>query len=536
MSSSPSILLVDDNPENVRALELVLEPIGVDCVRATSGFEALREVLRRDFAAILLDVHMPDMDGLETASLIKRRTRSRDVPIVFLTGRDRDPATISRAFSVGGVVDYVMKPYEPELLRSKVGALVKLHRKEDELRESEERFRAAFEDAPIGIAMLDTHGLWVAANRPLADMLGRTTADLIDAPPFDLRHLSGPEGDDQLAQLLAGQIRSFSVERRLFSATCSTLWAAINVSLARDRNGDPLHLICQVEDATERKAAEESMSARIAFLAYHDELTRLPNRAMLREHLELALARAVRNENAVALLNLDLNRFKLVNDSLGHAAGDELLRQAGTRLASAVRASDLVARVGGDEFIVLLADLDAAKAREIAELVAVGIHESLSAPFTISGAEFFIGTSVGISLHQGVSSSSAAPDAELLLRNADAAMYEAKQAGAATMVFARPGDEPRERLALMTDLRRAADDDEFVLHWLPIVDLDTSRVCGVEALIRWHDEERGWIPPLEIMSLAEECGLADRIGTWVLGEAARQQREWTDAGLDLEVA
>ncbi|MEA2425262.1 MAG: hypothetical protein QOH13_1672, partial [Thermoleophilaceae bacterium] len=276
MSGAPSILLVDDKPENLLALEAVLEPLDVECVRATSGFEALREVLRHDFAAILLDVQMPNMDGIETAALIKRRARSRDVPIIFVTGRDRDPATIERAFSVGAV-DYVMKPYEPELLRSKLRALVQLHRKEAELRESEERFRSAFEHAPIGIAILDVNGGWVDTNRALGDMLGRTTADLLDAPPFNLRHLTAVEGGDELAELLAGTRRSFTVERRLLTAMAGTVWAAISVSLVHDSNGDPLHLICQVEDVTERRAAEESLSARVAFLAYHDELTGLPN-------------------------------------------------------------------------------------------------------------------------------------------------------------------------------------------------------------------------------------------------------------------
>src|SRR3954453_18779781 len=194
MSSSPSILLVDDNPENVRALELVLEPIGVECVAAYSGFEALREVLRRDFAAILLDVQMPDMDGLETAAMIKRRPRSGDTPIIFVTGREREPEMVARAFSLGAV-DYVVKPYEPALLRSKVQALVDLQRKDAELRESEERFRAAFEHAPIGIAILDHLGNWVDTNGALADMLGRSREELIDAPPFDLRHLNA-DGDD----------------------------------------------------------------------------------------------------------------------------------------------------------------------------------------------------------------------------------------------------------------------------------------------------------------------------------------------------
>src|SRR3954466_15159292 len=217
MSSSPSILLVDDNPENVRALELVLEPIGVDCVRAYSGFEALREVLRRDFAAILIDVLMPDMDGLETASIIKRRPRSCDTPIIFVSGREREPAMISRAFSLGAV-DYVVKPYEPALLRSKVQALVDLYRKDAELRESEERFRAAFEHAPIGIAMLDRFGNWIDTNDALIELLGRSRHELLESPPFDLRHLAGLEDGDELDQLLNNNRRSFAVERRLLSA------------------------------------------------------------------------------------------------------------------------------------------------------------------------------------------------------------------------------------------------------------------------------------------------------------------------------
>src|SRR3954447_23605278 len=474
MSSSPSILLVDDNPENVRALELVLEPIGVDCVRAYSGFEALREVLRRDFAAILIDVLMPDMDGLETASIIKRRPRSCDTSIIFVSGREREPAMISRAFSLGAV-DYVVKPYEPALLRSKVQALVDLYKKDAALRESEERFRAAFEHAPIGIAILDRFGNWLDTNNALAELLGRPREELLEAPPFGLRHLAPPEQEDALAELLNGARRAFAVERRLLCSSGATLWAGISVSLVRYRDGEPLHLICQVEDVSERKAAEKSMSKRIAYLAYHDELTGLPNRAMFREHLDLALARADRHGTAIAVLNLDLNRFKLVNDSLGHAAGDQLLREAGARLAGAVRASDLVARVGGDEFIVLLADLELGRERDVAELVADAIHDSLARPFTISGAEFYLGASVGIALYPTESVGGPQPDAEGLLRKAAAAMSEARQSGVRSPVGRESGEAPLERLELMTRLRRAADQDEFTLHWLPIIDLDTGR-------------------------------------------------------------
>src|SRR3954447_25557347 len=275
MARSPSILLVDDHDANLLALEAVLEPLGVDCVRATSGFEALREALRQDFAAILIDVQMPEMDGIETASIIKRRPRSCDTPIIFVTGREREPAMIARAFALGAV-DYVVKPFEPALLRSKVQALVDLYKKDAALRESEERFRAAFEHAPIGIAILDRFGNWLDTNTALAELLGRPREELLEAPPFGLRHLAPPEQEDALAELLNGARRSFAVERRLFCSSGATLWAGISVSLVRDRDGEPLHLICQVEDVSERKAAEKSMSKRIAYLAYHDELTGLP--------------------------------------------------------------------------------------------------------------------------------------------------------------------------------------------------------------------------------------------------------------------
>jgi diguanylate cyclase (GGDEF)-like protein/PAS domain S-box-containing protein len=534
MSTAPSVLLVDDNPENLTALRAVLEPTGVECVCAVSGFEALREVLRRDFAAILLDVQMPDMDGLETAAIIKRRARSRDTPIIFVTGHEREPAMIARAFSLGAV-DYVVKPYEPALLRSKIQALVELHRKDAELRESEARFRAAFEHAPIGIAILDRLGNWLDTNGALSDMLARTRDELIDAPPFGLHTLSDDPEDTELTELFAGTRRSFTVERRLFKSSGAATWVAISVSLVRDRDGQPLHLICQVEDITQRKAEAESMNKRIAYLAYHDELTGLPNRAMFREHLDLALARAERHGTAVAVLNLDLNRFKLVNDSLGHAAGDQLLREAGARLAAAVRASDLVARVGGDEFIVLLADLEHGREREVAELVANGVHEALAKAFTISGAEFYVGTSIGIALYPTDSIAAPQPDAEGLLRKADGAMYEAKQNGLPSVVCREPDGAPLKRLELMTRLRRAAEDDEFALHWLPIIDLDTGRACAAEALIRWHDGDR-WVMPDEFMALAEETGLIDQIGMWVMEEAARQQVEWSEGGLELDVS
>jgi diguanylate cyclase (GGDEF)-like protein len=275
--------------------------------------------------------------------------------------------------------------------------------------------------------------------------------------------------------------------------------------------------------------------SRIAYMAYHDELTGLPNRAMFREHLELALARTARNGMAMAVLYLDLNRFKLVNDSLGHAAGDELLRQAAARLAGAVRASDLIAREGGDEFIVLLADLDPSGAEDIAERVASAIHAALRTPFTISGEEFYIGTAVGIALYSGDDGGPAKSDGDELLSHADAAMYEAKQAGAPTAVYRPPEGDPLDRLGLITRLHKAIERMDFTLHWLPIIDLNTQSVCGMEALMRWRDPVRGWVPPTDFIALLEENGMIDQAGLWALGEAAGRQAAWREEGLDLDV-
>ena len=653
------MLVVDDRAENLMALDAILDPLGVEVVHAGSGHEALRQLLHHDFAAILLDVQMPDMDGFETARLIKKRERTRDIPIIFVTAFERDQAAIARGFQAGAV-DYVTKPFDPDLLRARVGSLVDLWRKDVALRESEERFRTAFEDAPIGVALVALDGRWLAVNRALSSITGRAAGDLLAAPPFDLQRLAGyDDGADGIAELLAGTRSSFSVERRLVGPGTDALWLRIKVSLVRDRRGEPAHLVCQFEDFSEERRAHENLERivdqfqraldaardavfifdartmrlsyvnqgaveqtgfsvgellamrpfdlavelgeeayreileplirsraesaslatvhqrrdgttvpvelsfqtiatvgrtrrivavardvseqrraeeRIAYLAFYDELTDLPNRAMFREHLDLALARSKRHGTSVAVLNIDLNRFKLVNDSLGHAAGDELLRQVAGRLRAAKRASDLLARVGGDEFLVLLADL-AADAEEVARTVAAALHAAIAAPFQVSGAEFHVGTSVGIALFPDAGAESERqPDADRLLERADAAMYEAKQRGSGTELYRRPAGEPVDRLSLITRLRRSADKDEFVLHWQPIVDLEELRVVGVEALMRWHDPDRGWVMPADFMSLAEESGVLERVSRWALREAALREREWAARGLDLDVA
>jgi diguanylate cyclase (GGDEF)-like protein len=286
-------------------------------------------------------------------------------------------------------------------------------------------------------------------------------------------------------------------------------------------------------DVTERKRAEE----QVAYLAYHDRLTGLPNRAMFEELLELDLARARRHHRVVAVLYLDLDNFKLVNDSLGHDAGDELLRQVATRLAQASRDTDLVARLGGDEFMLLLSDLPGGpadlpgEARAVAEAVADRIHESLQPPFRLAETEFHVSASIGISLFPLDADGTAA-----LLRNADAAMYRSKNAGpGGSGLSPLAVGDPGGRLSLATRLRRAVEEQRWELHYQPIVELATGRTVAVEALMRWIEPGRGLILPAEFLPLAEEMGLMEPIGDWVIGELSRRWASWAEEGLPLDM-
>jgi diguanylate cyclase (GGDEF)-like protein len=262
--------------------------------------------------------------------------------------------------------------------------------------------------------------------------------------------------------------------------------------------------------------------------ALHDTLTHLPNRALLAEHLNVALARARRSGRAVAVAYVDLDDFKLVNDNLGHAAGDRLLVELSERLRGCVRATDVVARQGGDEFLLLLADLDDAEAaRQAAVATFDRIRAALDEPFRLDGAELAIGVSMGVSVFP-----EDAADAETLHRHADASMYRAKQSGGGLMLF--DSDEtaaPLARLSLAARLRRAIDHGELELHYQPIWDLESDAIMGMESLVRWRHPRRGLIPPVEFIPVAEQTGVIDALGDWVVEETCRQARARQDLGL-----
>ncbi len=327
----------------------------------------------------------------------------------------------------------------------------------------------------------------------------------------------------------------FGAEYRLIAKNGRMVWIRDDAALAPGEDGEPQFWQGVMVDITERKLAEE----QVAFLAYHDMLTNLPNRRMFEEVLDLALARVRRRGLAVAVLYMDLDNFKLVNDSLGHAAGDELLRELANRLRHSVREADVVARQGGDEFLVLLGDLETEPLREgrsaaveLAEGVARRIQESLKRPFVLYGTEFYATASMGISLFPD-----SADDARALMRQADAAMYRSKRSAPGGFFrFTAETAERGDRLALATRLRKAVERKEWLLHYQPVVELASGRVVALEALIRWRRGQGKFVPPNDFIPLAEELGLIQEIGDWVLEEICRQLVEWSALGFEPSVS
>jgi diguanylate cyclase (GGDEF)-like protein len=302
---------------------------------------------------------------------------------------------------------------------------------------------------------------------------------------------------------------------------------------ARPRTEDGRRLVDGiVADVTDRRRSADELiaaQARLAHLAYHDALTDLPNRLLFQEHLEQAIARARRGNQAVAVLFVDLDDFKLVNDSHGHSTGDELLRVVADRLRDAVRATDVVARLGGDEFLVLVADVELQAAAEAAERVAENIRAALSAPVRLEPGELYTHASIGASLYPADAES-----AEELLSKADIAMYRAKHAERLALRPAIASSlDAADQLATVARLRGALERGELVLHYQPLVALDEGRMVGVEALIRWNDGERGLVGPDSFVALAERAGLIASISEWVVESACAQVAEWRRAGIDV---
>ena len=408
-----------------------------------------------------------------------------------------------------------------------------------ELEEAQTKYGALVEQIPaiVYVDLADEHMTSTYVSPQILELLGVDPQEYIDDPNLWASLLHPEDRDDAVATYLRGRASGepFVFEYRLVARNGRVVWFRDSAIVLPDAEGRP-HLIQGVMlDITERKAAE----AQIAYLAYHDKLTGLPNRAMFDELLGLALARAHRSDLGVAVVSVDLDNFKLVNDSLGHEAGDALIGQLAERLRYATRDTDLVTRPGGDEFLLLLADIDRTPpmpggqdgAAIVAESIAGRVQQALKDPFLIGDTELYLTASLGISIFP-----LDADDAIDLLKNADTAMFRSKKAGpGGYVVHTTDSADAMTRLSLSTRLRQAVERKQWRLHYQPLIELATGRMYGVEALIRWPEPSGSLVAPGEFIPLAEEMGLIETIGEWVLEEICRQDAMWRAEGLTLDV-
>lgn len=534
------ILIVDDEPRMRSSLRLILYGTGCDILECGNGREALAVLKSQEIALALLDINLPDISGLEIMEWIA--DFKMPTSVIMISADDSIDSAIRAMRS--GAAEFVRKQSELEEIQHKVNSV--LHRRSLErshvlmtarLEQSERLHRFLVESSPDLIYTLDPDGCFMFINGRVESLLGYSRDELIGRNYATIVH-----EEDMDHALFA------FTERRSDNRATSNVEVRLKCKNNIYRHFDSRHIVamlssigiydCKQEgmdaqtkrfmgtygvarDITERKIAEETIN----FQALHDQLTHLPNRRLFKDRLELSMTQSKRLGGMVGVMFIDLDRFKLVNDTYGHTEGDELLKSVAQRLRGCVRASDTLARQGGDEFTVLLPDLSHAGD---AVLIAEKILDELRSPFDVAGQEFLATASIGIAVFPCDGES-----ADVLLKNADIAMYKVKADGKNGYKFFTTDMSSchHERISLENELRQAIQGQEFELHYQPQFSVSSGRIVGLEALVRWRHPVHGLLSPGSFIDMAEEAGLINGITDWVLSEACRQLTCWRDRGL-----
>ncbi|MFA5807649.1 MAG: EAL domain-containing protein [bacterium] len=510
--TSPLVLVVDDDPGTRMLAAASLRKAGYAAAEAADGDDGIAafERLRPDL--VLLDVVMPRMDGFIACREIRRLPGGDRVPVLMMTGLD-DLSSIHRAYEVGAT-DFVTKPVNWVILRYRVGYLLRAARAFLDLARSEEKTRALLRAIPDRILRIGADGAvldLVAGDGRVAapsegDLAGRNLSEVL------------PGGIPEEVFRNIGEARkSGGIQRFEYATDSETGRRSFEARIVSIPGGESLLI---ARDMTDRKKAEE----QLAHMAYHDALTGLPNRVAFSERLFQDLSRAKRRNEVVAVVFLDLDRFKDVNDTLGHDAGDRLLVAVSERIRGAMRETDTLARISGDEFCIILPDQ-----RDEHSAIEAGrrVHRAFTEPFHIDGQKSHVTASLGISLYPANGGSP-----ETLVKQADIAMFRAKALGGdAFLPFSEEmSAEVAARVRMEKGLRSACEKKEFVLHYQPEIDLRTGRIVGAEALVRWQTEDQGLVQPMQFIPLAEETGAIVPISEWVIETACAQAQAWHAQG------
>ena len=524
------VMVVDDDFSARLQMRAALEKYGFSVSEAANGQEALDGFKNQPPDLVLLDVVMPEMDGFETCLRLRATPGSEHTPVVMVTGLE-DIESIDRAFEVGGT-DFITKPINWAILGYRVRYWLRSAALFNDLKISQKRLSKAQQVARLGHWELNLDNNEFHFSSEVPHLLGVSDRNNFEALFENI--VSADKG--RVIELIKNACKTeqpFNVNYQINlenGQTCSIFNQAEIIHNGAQNNR---LMIGTVQDITELKEAED----QIRYLAFYDNLTGLANRSLFREHWSKVVAHAQRKKTKIAIMFLDLDHFKRINDTLGHPAGDKVLKTIADRLRSTLRQTDIVARpgfeapsfmisrLGGDEFTVLASDITSLNhISRLAERLTKVLHQSLE----IEGQQISITTSMGISVYP-----EDGEDIDILLKNADTAMYEAKEKGRNNFQFFQKemNDSARARFEMWNSLNRAIENDELTLFYQPQFCNRTGKLTGTEALIRWQHPEDGLIFPDKFLPFAEESGLIHQINEWVLWKACRQAQKWVEAGL-----
>jgi len=520
------LLLVEDNQGDARLLREMLDEQGMHNTELTHVecmTDAEKHLAGLGYDVILLDLGLPDVQGL--GAVRRAHVAAPRVPLVVLTGLD-DESMATQALQEGAQ-DYLIKgQLDGKGLLRALRYAVERKTTEEALFAEKERAQVTLNSIGDAVICTDIAGNITFLNLVAEKMTGWSRQEAVGRPMgevFRVLDATTKEITPNPMELAVGQDRTMNLPPNCILIQRGGLEIPIEDSVApiHDREARATGAVVVFRDVS----AAQAMTLQMTHSAQHDFLTGLPNRMLLNDRVNQAIVLAPRHSNKVAVLFLDLDGFKHINDSLGHPIGDKLLQSVAKRLIDCVRGSDTVSRQGGDEFVVLLSEVDEA---ENAAVSAARILQAVAEAHSVDQHDLHVTASIGVSVYpdDGL-------DAETLVKNADTAMYQAKENGRHSYQFFKPAMNVRavERQSIEENLRRALERQEFALHYQPKVNLRTGRISGAEALIRWTHPTRGPISPAQFIPVAEDCGLILPIGQWVLREACKQARAWLDDGL-----